>query len=116
MFVRFETNDVIVLEEYLLYDFNDIIAAVGGSLGLFLGFSCLQVAFWSNICKSIMRQHLLRVYSYLSHFSYVGSRPLDSSTRSLSVSTKILAKYSIFLRMPILVRPPRYKIYFRFKF
>ncbi len=60
MFVRFETNDVIVLEEYLLYDFNDIIAAVGGSLGLFLGFSCLQVAFRSNVCKST-RRHLLRV-------------------------------------------------------
>jgi hypothetical protein len=29
-------------EEYLLFDFNAIVSAVGGSLGLFLGFSCLD--------------------------------------------------------------------------
>ena len=32
--------------ERLLYDFNDIVAAIGGSLGLFLGFSCLNAACW----------------------------------------------------------------------
>ncbi len=50
VFVRFETNEVMLLEEYLVYDFNDIVAAVGGSLGLFLGFSCLQVI----ICCSLL--------------------------------------------------------------
>ena len=30
-------------EEYLLYDFNAIVSAVGGSLGLFLGFSCYEI-------------------------------------------------------------------------
>ena len=29
-------------EQILIYDFSAIVAAVGGSLGLFLGFSCLQ--------------------------------------------------------------------------
>ena len=29
-------------EQILIYDFTAIIAGVGGSLGLFLGFSCLQ--------------------------------------------------------------------------
>lgn len=29
-------------EEYLLFDFGAIVTAVGGSLGLFLGFSCWQ--------------------------------------------------------------------------
>lgn len=29
-------------EEYLLFDGNAIVSAVGGSLGLFLGFSCLS--------------------------------------------------------------------------
>ena len=29
-------------KETLLYDFNAIVAAVGGSLGLFLGFSCYE--------------------------------------------------------------------------
>jgi hypothetical protein len=31
-----------IQEEYLLYDFNAIISAVGGNLGLFVGFSCLS--------------------------------------------------------------------------
>ncbi len=30
-----------VEEEYELFDANEIVSAVGGSLGLFLGFSCL---------------------------------------------------------------------------
>jgi hypothetical protein len=29
-------------EEYKLHDLSTIIAAVGGSMGLFLGFSCFQ--------------------------------------------------------------------------
>ncbi len=33
-------------EEILMFDFNAIIAAVGGSLGLFLGFSCLDFFAW----------------------------------------------------------------------
>ena len=28
--------------EIVLYDFNAVVASVGGSLGLFLGFSCYQ--------------------------------------------------------------------------
>ncbi len=32
-----------VEEQILIYDFSAIVAGVGGSLGLFLGFSCLQV-------------------------------------------------------------------------
>ena len=37
-------------EEMLLYDLNSIVSAVGGSLGLFLGFSCFQVALWMASC------------------------------------------------------------------
>ena len=36
------TADVLVYEEYLLFDFNAIVSSVGGSLGLFIGFSFLQ--------------------------------------------------------------------------
>ncbi len=43
LFVDIGTNEVVILEEYLVYDFNDIVSSVGGSLGLFLGFSCLEV-------------------------------------------------------------------------
>jgi len=36
------SSDIDVFTEILLYDFAAIVAAVGGSLGLFLGFSCLD--------------------------------------------------------------------------
>jgi hypothetical protein len=41
--VFFPTLEVVVTEEFLIYDSNTILAAVGGSLGLFLGFSCYHV-------------------------------------------------------------------------
>jgi len=34
---------VIVIEEVLLFDFAAIVSAVGGSLGLFIGFSFLDL-------------------------------------------------------------------------
>ncbi len=37
------SNNVETVEEYLLFDASEIVTAVGGSLGLFLGFSCLSV-------------------------------------------------------------------------
>jgi hypothetical protein len=42
----YHSSRVEVLEEYLLFDFNAIVAAVGGSLGLFLGFSCLDFGYY----------------------------------------------------------------------
>lgn len=41
MEIRFPYMREAVYEEFLLYDLNAIVAGVGGSLGLFLGFSCL---------------------------------------------------------------------------
>ena len=38
------SDDIIVQEEYLVFDFNSIVIAAGGSLGLFVGFSFLQMA------------------------------------------------------------------------
>ncbi len=32
------------MEEIVLYDLNGLVSAIGGSLGLFLGFSCYEVA------------------------------------------------------------------------
>lgn len=40
--IFFETNRVTVMEEYLIFDNSAIIAAIGGLLGLFLGFSFYQ--------------------------------------------------------------------------
>ena len=42
LYFYWDNLDVLVEEEYLLMDWNAIVAAVGGSLGLFLGFSCLD--------------------------------------------------------------------------
>ena len=36
------TSEIVVEEEYMVYDFNGIVGTVGGSLGLFVGFSFLQ--------------------------------------------------------------------------
>jgi hypothetical protein len=41
-YAYFNTIDVEFSREHMLYDLNSIIAAVGGSLGLFLGFSFLE--------------------------------------------------------------------------
>ncbi len=42
--VYWNTVDVIQTNEDLLYDTSAIVAAVGGSMGLFLGFSCYDLA------------------------------------------------------------------------
>ena len=42
LYFYWDNLDVLVEEEYLLMDWNAIVAAIGGSLGLFLGFSCLD--------------------------------------------------------------------------
>jgi hypothetical protein len=39
MWLTFSTTDVTIIEEVLLFDFSAILSAVGGSLGLFIGFS-----------------------------------------------------------------------------
>ena len=41
----YKGNSYDLQKEQLLYDLNSIVAAVGGSLGLFLGFSFLDFAF-----------------------------------------------------------------------
>ncbi len=42
IYIMYSTTMVLVSEEYRLFDFGAIVAAVGGSLGLFLGCSCWQ--------------------------------------------------------------------------
>ncbi len=42
--VYYKTMDAVIEEEVLLYDLNSFVAAMGGSMGLFLGFSCYQLA------------------------------------------------------------------------
>ncbi len=44
--IEFASMDVEVREELLIFDFNAIVSAVGGSLGLFLGFSFYDLYIW----------------------------------------------------------------------
>ena len=40
--ITIRNSETVVEEEYWIYDFNGIVGMVGGSLGLFIGFSFLQ--------------------------------------------------------------------------
>ena len=44
VFLHFPNMMVIDHEQYVIYDFVSIVSAVGGGLGLFLGFSCFSIA------------------------------------------------------------------------
>ena len=47
LFLYLDSTDVMVREEgYCLFDFNLIISSVGGTMGLFLGFSLYQTLAW----------------------------------------------------------------------
>ena len=52
--VKIDNSEVTVQEEYKVYDFNGILGTVGGSLGLFVGFSFLDCMLFTlrNINKS----------------------------------------------------------------
>ena len=41
--LRIDVRKVKVYEEYKVYDYNGILGSVGGSLGLFIGFSFLDM-------------------------------------------------------------------------
>ncbi len=58
IYIYWENLDVLIEEEYLLMDLNAIVSAVGGSLGLFLGFSCLGslLSLLSRIELSLYKQ------------------------------------------------------------
>ena len=41
--LRIDVSKMMVYEQYKVYDFNGILGSVGGSLGLFIGFSFLDM-------------------------------------------------------------------------
>ncbi len=58
VYVSYTTTRVMVSEEYQLFDFGAIVAAVGGSLGLFLGFSCWQcLKTMVRTCEDLRRRN-----------------------------------------------------------
>ena len=48
----YQSNHLRLLEEYLIFDFSSILVAIGGSLGLFLGFSFFQCG--TEFCLKLM--------------------------------------------------------------
>ena len=42
---KFQSLKMTIIQEYLVYDWKGMITSVGGSLGLFLGFSFLDFSF-----------------------------------------------------------------------
>ena len=46
--IDFLTNRLEVHQEYLVYDFEGMIGSIGGTLGLFIGFSLLSTLDWLN--------------------------------------------------------------------
>ena len=48
----YQSDHLRLLEEYLVFDFTSILVAIGGSLGLFLGFSFFQCA--TGLCSNTM--------------------------------------------------------------
>ena len=43
IWLSYSSTEVTYLEEVLLFDFSAIVSAVGGALGLFIGFSFLDI-------------------------------------------------------------------------
>ena len=60
----YQSEKMHLLEEYLIFDFSSILVAVGGSLGLFLGFSFFQ-------CGSIVMHEFITHLMKLSPISRV---------------------------------------------
>ncbi len=74
LWVALEHDYKELVEEYQLFDFNAIVASVGGSLGLFLGFSFLD-CIWSLYTRG---------YQLVSHLQSRESRDkLEASIGSL---------------------------------
>ena len=62
--VLIEKRDVKVEEDYRVYDFNGILGSVGGSLGLFIGFSFLDMMIY------LMR----RARKWGRHVGWIGNK------------------------------------------
>lgn len=43
VYIEMPNTDITIIEEFVIFDFNSIVSSVGGSMGLFLGFSGLEV-------------------------------------------------------------------------
>ena len=56
--IDFLTNRLEVHQEYLIYDFEGMIGSIGGTLGLFVGFSILSTLDWIiEVIKIVFRNY-----------------------------------------------------------
>ena len=64
VWIGFDTSDLVTSEEIQLTSFPNFVSAVGGNLGLFVGFSCLPLLLWlaevlkKFKCFSAFLQHI----------------------------------------------------------
>ncbi len=77
MVVFYPTNTVTIEEQYELFDVNEIVSAVGGSMGLFLGFSCLGT--YMSFAKYLLVVHIPN--SFLIVFFYFSASFSAEKTR-----------------------------------
>ena len=62
--IDFDTSDVVLSEEIQLSTLPDFISAIGGNLGLFIGFSCLPLLLW--FAESFDKMNIFPVNFYLA--------------------------------------------------
>ena len=46
VYTYYDTNSVQLQKEILIYDWPRFLSAIGGTLGLYIGFSCLSIIIW----------------------------------------------------------------------
>ena len=53
LYPYYETISTKVTMEYVIYDLSNVMTAIGGNLGLFLGYSCVNILIWiAEIAKA----------------------------------------------------------------
>jgi hypothetical protein len=78
IYLYFKDIELEVRREYVLFDFNAILSAVGGSMGLFLGFSFLDCSV--AVCWSAKRWWMQRSKTRRSRCSRRGRLPITKSS------------------------------------
>ena len=59
--VNIQYDELVILtkKEYFIMSLESLTSAIGGFLGLFLGFSCLSITFWTQ--KHHIVQHIVEL-------------------------------------------------------
>ena len=61
LYPYYETIATKVTVEYVIYDLSNVMTAIGGNLGLFLGYSCINILIWiAEIAKACYSKKVRR--------------------------------------------------------